>query len=103
MLIKSRKSWHLTDNDVTPEHLYLNRRAIMAAGGAAAVSLTAGACSAEEAQTGSTGTGRGAMPSDDVGWARGLGPEQLRLARPDRATHFLAEGRASMLDRSSCH
>lgn len=61
MLIKSRKSWHLTEKDVTPEHLYLNRRVIMAAGGAAAVSLTAGACSAEEAQTGS---GRGSMPAD---------------------------------------
>lgn len=57
MLIKSRKSWHLTENDVTPEPLYLNRRAIMAAGGAAAVSLTAGACSAQE-------EARAPMPAD---------------------------------------
>src|SRR5262245_37701724 len=35
MLIRSRKPWELTENDVTPEHLYRNRRQIMAAAGMA--------------------------------------------------------------------
>ncbi|MGD2131266.1 MAG: protein-methionine-sulfoxide reductase catalytic subunit MsrP [Maricaulaceae bacterium] len=35
MLIRTRKSWELTDNDITPRELYQNRRQIMAAGAAA--------------------------------------------------------------------
>ncbi|MEN0653832.1 MULTISPECIES: protein-methionine-sulfoxide reductase catalytic subunit MsrP [Hyphobacterium] len=87
MLIKSRKSWHLTENDVTPEHLYLNRRAIMAAGGAAAVSLTAGACSAEEAQTGAARSG---MPADGNLTARETGylPPDGDLTALDAVTGY---------------
>ncbi|MEE2565169.1 protein-methionine-sulfoxide reductase catalytic subunit MsrP [Hyphobacterium marinum] len=48
MLIRNTPSWQLTDKDVTPEHLYLNRRSIMAAGGALAATAFAGACSAQD-------------------------------------------------------
>ncbi len=34
MLIKSRKSWEISENQVTPEHLFLNRRALLGAGAA---------------------------------------------------------------------
>mgnify|MGYP000395058504 CR=1 FL=1 len=37
MLIKSRKSWHLGEGEVTPESLYLRRRDFMKLGGAAAM------------------------------------------------------------------
>ncbi|MEE2527370.1 protein-methionine-sulfoxide reductase catalytic subunit MsrP [Hyphobacterium sp. HN65] len=57
MLIRKSPPAGLTENDVTPKHLYLNRRKIMAAGGALA--LTA-ACSGPqtnaEAQAGSRPT-----------------------------------------------
>ena len=31
MLIKARQSWHIKENQVTPEHIYMNRRDIMKA------------------------------------------------------------------------
>ena len=34
MLIKSRKSWEISENQVTPEHLFLNRRALLGASAA---------------------------------------------------------------------
>ncbi|WP_421789068.1 protein-methionine-sulfoxide reductase catalytic subunit MsrP [Hyphobacterium sp.] len=49
MLIKKAPLAGLTENDVTPHHLYLNRRKIMAAGGALAVTGLAGACSQQDA------------------------------------------------------
>jgi len=36
MLIRVRKNWELSENQVTPEHLYLNRRAFLAGSAAAA-------------------------------------------------------------------
>lgn len=50
MLIRNTPSWQLTDKDVTPQHLYLNRRSIMAAGGALAATAFAGACSAQDGE-----------------------------------------------------
>ena len=48
MLIKTKPSWQLTDADVTPQHLYMNRRKIMAAGGALATTAFTTACSAQD-------------------------------------------------------
>jgi len=48
MLIKRPPLAGVTENDVTPKHLYLNRRKIMAAGGALALTGMTSACSAQE-------------------------------------------------------
>ena len=48
MLIKRPPLAGITENDVTPKHLYLNRRKIMAAGGALALTGMTSACSAQE-------------------------------------------------------
>lgn len=48
MLIKRPPLAGVTENDVTPRHLYLNRRNIMAAGGALALTGMTSACSAQE-------------------------------------------------------
>lgn len=48
MLIKRPPLAGVTENDVTPRHLYLNRRKIMAAGGALALTGMTSACSAQE-------------------------------------------------------
>ncbi len=47
MLIRTRKSRQLTDNDVTPRALYANRRQIMA-GGAASIAATLTGCARRE-------------------------------------------------------
>lgn len=39
MLIRRRKAWNLPASAVTPEHVFLNRRAFVAGGGAAAANL----------------------------------------------------------------
>jgi sulfoxide reductase catalytic subunit YedY len=58
MLIRSRKSWMLGENDVTPEALYHNRREIMAAGAAGLAALALPGCSpAEEAAAASSAVG----------------------------------------------
>ena len=53
MLIKSRKSWEISENQVTPEHLFLNRRALLGAGAAlvGASALPGFAQAAEEDMT----------------------------------------------------
>jgi sulfoxide reductase catalytic subunit YedY len=48
MFIRKPPLAGVTENDVTPEHLYLNRRKIMAAGGAFALTGLTSACSAQE-------------------------------------------------------
>jgi sulfoxide reductase catalytic subunit YedY len=48
MLIRKPPLAGVTENDVTPKHLYLNRRKIMAAGGALALTGMTSACSAQE-------------------------------------------------------
>lgn len=48
MLIKRPPLAGVTENDVTPKHLYLNRRKIMAVGGALALTGMTSACSAQE-------------------------------------------------------
>ncbi|MFT4098979.1 MAG: protein-methionine-sulfoxide reductase catalytic subunit MsrP [Rhodoblastus sp.] len=54
MLIKTAKSWEIPEHEATPEHLFLNRRALLAGagaiGGALAMSTVAGA--AEDASAG---------------------------------------------------
>ena len=54
MLIRIKKSWDLSESDVTPEHIYMNRRALMkgmaglvAGGGLALPNLTGAAFAAE--------------------------------------------------------
>ena len=59
MLIRTRKPWSLTDNDVTPEHLYRNRRQIMAAGAAGVAALAIPGCS--DAQDDAASAGDGAL------------------------------------------
>jgi len=39
MLIKRRRGWEIPESQVTPEHIYLNRRQVIAAGGLAAGSV----------------------------------------------------------------
>ena len=53
MLIKSRKSWEISENQVTPEHLFLNRRSLLGAGAAlvGASALPGFAQAAEEDMT----------------------------------------------------
>ena len=53
MLIKSRQSWEISENQVTPEHLFLNRRALIGAGAAliGASALPSLARAAEEDMT----------------------------------------------------
>ncbi len=53
MLIKSRKSWDITENQATPEHLFLNRRGLLGAGAAflGASALPQFALAAEEDMT----------------------------------------------------
>ena len=44
MLIKKRKSWEISENEVTPRHLYLNRRSFMKGAGAIAGGSLLAAC-----------------------------------------------------------
>ncbi|WP_262689921.1 protein-methionine-sulfoxide reductase catalytic subunit MsrP [Kordiimonas aestuarii] len=37
MFIKNRQNWHISENDVTPERLYLNRRSFIGGGAGAAI------------------------------------------------------------------
>jgi len=53
MFIRKPPLAGVTESDVTPEHLYLNRRKIMAAGGAFALTGLTSACSAQEPDGGS--------------------------------------------------
>lgn len=48
MLITRRKGWEIPESRVTPEHLFWNRRAVMAAGAGAAALLATGTARAEE-------------------------------------------------------
>ena len=47
MLIRRSKGWEIPESRVTPEHLFINRRQIMAAAAGAATLLAAGAARAE--------------------------------------------------------
>ena len=48
MLIKQRKGWEMAESRVTPEHMFLNRRAFMGTAAGAAAFLSAGAAWAED-------------------------------------------------------
>ena len=48
MLIKQRKGWEIAESRVTPEHMFLNRRAFWGAAADAASFLSAGAAQAED-------------------------------------------------------
>ena len=48
MLIKQRKGWEIAESRVTPEHIFLNRRAFMGTAAGAAVALSAGVARAED-------------------------------------------------------
>ena len=39
MLIRHTESWSVAERDATPEHVFLNRRAVLAGGAAAAAML----------------------------------------------------------------
>ena len=45
MLIKQRKGWEIAESQVTPEHMFLNRRAFMGTAAGAAACLV-GRCGA---------------------------------------------------------
>ncbi len=51
MLIRSRKSWALSENDVTPERLYRNRREIMTAGAAGLAAIAIPGCVRRDDET----------------------------------------------------
>ena len=42
MLIKQRKGWEIAESRVTPEHMFLNRRALMGTAAGAAGGLVGG-------------------------------------------------------------
>ena len=44
MHVIRRRGWEIPERLATPEHLFLNRRAFLAAGGAACSGALAGAC-----------------------------------------------------------
>jgi len=48
MLIKQRKGWEIAESQVTPEHMFLNRRAFMGTAASAVAFLSAGAARAED-------------------------------------------------------
>jgi len=54
MLIRRRPTWGLTENDVTPEKLYLDRRQIMKAFGAASAAAVVGSCARADEVSGDT-------------------------------------------------